>query len=483
MEDKSKEVVIVNDTEKKKKKGRKKYAIYISLILGATILSLFLTLKGHEHDISLAFANVDGWWIFAIILVMIFGVFIDGLIITIFMRLYTTKYYVNQGAAVSMIGTFYSGITPGSKGGQLMQAHTLKKQGSQISNAASILVMYFILYHFALIIFDVITVISKSDLVANLNAQGHIGKWSFTLPLWPLTITGFIINIMVIGLFLVMSYSHRLHTFIMHYGVGFLARLRFIKEPDRMRESLRIQVDNFKIELRRLLSNIPVTILITFLFFVGLICKFSIPWFAGMALNAYDATSAGGANFKSFIDACFMSGYHQMITGLFPIPGGAGVSELFFSSLFNTYYAGTINYTSSVLLIWRSATYYLMVAAAGLVTAFYKASPKEKALEMDRKEFVTMQLETLSERQNVSNGIYVTNNISRQELHGLLKGILNQDKTIRHKEVKKKDAFKLDDSDLNEASPFVVDEDIIPSKPNKKHTLTNDTKWRDFGIK
>ena len=67
-----------------------------------------------------------------------------------------------------------------------------------------------------------------------------------------------------------MSYSHRIHNFIMHYGVGFLAKIKILKHPDQTRESLRIQVENFKIELRRLLSNIPITITILVLFFFGL---------------------------------------------------------------------------------------------------------------------------------------------------------------------------------------------------------------------
>ena len=427
-----------NAPTNKKKSGIRRYAIYIALVLVATGLSLFLTLKGHSQDIAKAFSGADPKWLGIILGVMLLSIFIDGLVITVFMRLYTRKYHINQGIAVSMIGTFYSGITPGSKGGQVMQAYTLKKQGTQISNAASLLVMYFILYHFALIIFDIVTVIFKADLMTSMTISGHIGTWSFTLPLAPLTIIGFALNVSVIGILLLMSYSHKMHNFIMHYGVGLLAKLHILKNPDQTRESLRIQVENFKIELRRLLSNVRVTILIITLLFIGLICKFSIPWFAGAMLNAVEPSKMTA---KAFFDVCFMSSYHQMITGLFPIPGGAGVSELFFSSLFNTFYIGGANgiYMSSALLIWRSATYYIMVLLAGIVTVLYKASPKEETLNVDRKTFVTMQLETYEERKRSSDTLYETTQMSRKELQNRLKDAL----TIKEKkEVKKETASK-----------------------------------------
>ena len=162
-----------------------------------------------------------------------------------------------------------------------------------------------------------------------------------------------------------MSYSHKFHNLIMHYGIDLLAKLRILRHPDKTRENLRIQVENFKIELRRLLSNIPIMILVFICFSLILIIKFSIPFFAGLALDGYgyclnvDGTlvtkdiidtagnvvgvqpvmSTGGADIGSFWQAVFLSSYHQMATGLIPLPGGAGVSEYFFNIIFQNYYS------------------------------------------------------------------------------------------------------------------------------------------------
>ena len=69
--------------------------------------------------------------------------------------------------------------------------------------------------------------------------------------------------------------------------IGFLGKIKILRHPDDTRESLRIQVENFKIELRRLLSNIPIFILMIICFSLILMIRFSIPFFAGLALNGY----------------------------------------------------------------------------------------------------------------------------------------------------------------------------------------------------
>ena len=137
--------------------------------------------------------------------------------------------------------------------------------------------------------------------------------------------------------------------------------------------------------------------------------------------------------------------------------------------------------SSSALLIWRSATYYVMVLLAGIVTVLYKASPKEETLNVDTKTFVTMQLETYEERKRSSDTLYETSQMSRKELQNRLKDALS----IKDKPKKEeKSHYQLDDTDLNENSPFVVDEDILPRSHKKKDLYhKEEIKWRDFNIK
>jgi len=339
----------IESPRKEKKPSTKKSAI-LSLVLVTilTLVSLLISfysagegdlVKG-MNTISSALRSGDPMWLAVISCLMVVSYMLEAVIILVFCRLYTRKYYFHQGMANVMIGAFYNNVTPGASGGQVMQVYTMKKQGIEVSNAASIMVMWFILYQTALIFFDIFALIFEWEVIAQIKTfrieNFELFGWDGTLTMTPLIIVGFAVNVGVIALLFLMSYSHRFHNFIMHYGIGFFAKIKIIKNPDKTRENLRIQVENFRIELKRLQVNIPVTILIIVLFLLILFIRFSIPYFSGLALNAYGANE--GFRWDRLFDACFRSAFHQMVSGLVPIPGGAGISELIYNSMFNGFF-------------------------------------------------------------------------------------------------------------------------------------------------
>jgi len=430
----------------KKKKGLSKYIISLSVVLLMTSLSLLLSLYSagedpvtHEGNIGIgantiwnALTGCNVWWLLAIAGLVIVSYLLDGFIIQIFCRLYTRHYYFHQGVANSMIGAFYSAVTPGASGGQVMQVYTMKKQGIEVSNAASIMVMWFIIYQMSLIVFDLLAIFFEWGTISSITSFKipgfQIGNWNGEVTIFPLLIVGFGVNLSVIAMLFLMSYSHRFHNIIMHYGIGLLARFRIIKNPDKARENLRVQVENFKIELKRLQANVPVTILIFLLFFAILLIRFSIPYFAGLALSAYGVEE--GFSISRLFDSCFKSAFQQMVTGLFPLPGSAGVSELFFNSMFSDFYVETQTVTSlgivitrtasanmqAAQILWRSATFHLVVLVSGFFAAFYHSRPHEDYKYANRQTYVDIQLATYDERKRSSDTLYETKQLSRKEI-------------------------------------------------------------------
>lgn len=439
----------VEPTPKKKKSSALKFLIYFTIIIVATGLALFLSLYQDFDGVMTSLKRADLSYLFLILGLVVLAYLIEGLIIFIFARLYTRKFKYHQGMATAMVGAFYSAVTPGASGGQAMQVYTMKKQGVEVSNAASIMIMSFIVYQLALIALGIISLFfSAGDLIKTVGTFNlPIGKGRILhIPAIPLTIAGFALNVIVIlGLFL-MSYSHRFHNFIMHYGIDLLAKLHLLKHPEQKRENLRIHVENFKIELRRLLSNIPVMILVFLCFCTILIIKFSIPFFAGLALDGYgyctnidgtlvttnifDASgnivgvapvlSTGGPDVKSFWQSVFLSSYHQMATGLIPLPGNAGVSEYFFNVIFRNYYSSQAN-TSAAQIIWRFSTFHIVVLVSGIVSATYRSSPKNEIHHADRRTFVTLQLETYEVRKASADTMFETASLSRKEIKARLR--------------------------------------------------------------
>lgn len=316
---------------KKKKKSIYKYILNISIVLIVTALAIFLNVKDNFNEIVRLIASSSYIWLLVVIGVMAVQISVRTFVLFAFARLYTRDYHYRQAAAVEFIGTFYHAVTPGGQGGEVMQAYTYKKQGIAISSAVSMLAMHSIVFQLVLVLYGIIAFIFKYQYInaLPLTDLGAIGSWHIKLPMWALTIIGFGLNVGYVGLILMMGYWKGFHRFIMGPLITFLNKIRLVKNPDKSRENLRVQVENFKIEMRRLFSNIPFTLLIAVCFFAAFTLKFSIPYFIGKALHN-ESQSA------TFWDSVFLSNYHQMVTGLIPIPGSAGISEAVFRLLYVT---------------------------------------------------------------------------------------------------------------------------------------------------
>ena len=166
-----------NDETNSKKKGKLKFLAYFLIIMVLTGLALFFSLKDDLNGIVKALSHADFKWILVIAGLVILSYMIDGFTIFVFSRLYTRKYKYHQGFATSVIGAFYSGITPGASGGQIMQVYTMKKQGVEPSSAASIMVMSFIVYQICLIIIGAVGII-----ITNIRSKSN--KRTLFLRFW-----------------------------------------------------------------------------------------------------------------------------------------------------------------------------------------------------------------------------------------------------------------------------------------------------------
>ena len=324
----------VQQPQQPKKKGNStwKYVLNIILVLAISALAVFLAVRDNFSLIVHHLMTADYRFIAIILGLMAGFVLVRAFMLFCFARLFTRDYKYHQGIAVEFIGTFYSAITPGGQGGEVMQAYTYKKQGISISSAVSALAMNSIIHQILLIIFGSVSFIVKYDFIMKLPYATLFTFQDGTviaLPMWLLTVLGFGLNVGYIALILAMAYWKRFHNFIMGPIITFLSKIRLIKDPDKSRENWRVQIENFKMEIRRLFTNIPFTSLISFCFVISMSIKFCIPYFVGLAMGNQSTCA-------SFWDAIFLSNYHQMATGLIPIPGSAGISEFVFNSLFST---------------------------------------------------------------------------------------------------------------------------------------------------
>lgn len=447
--------------EPKKQSGVVKYTIYIILVIVITVGAILVSMWGQFDTVFGLLAGANLTWLLITLAVMFGSIVLRAFILFVFARLYSRDYKFHQALAVESIGTFYSAVTPGASGGQVMEAYTFQKQGLPVSNAVSMLAMYSIVYQIVLTVFGIVAFFVKFTFLNNIGyITIDIGAFSMKISIWVLTIIGFLLNVSVTLLVFMMGYWRRFHNFIMGPVISLLYKIHLVRDKDKTRENLRIQIENFKIELRRLLTNGPFTILVTILFIGLLFVRFSLPYFCGQVLHNESVNA-------NIWDSVFLSCYHQMVTGLIPLPGSAGISEYFFLELFvNTkvpqngfYYikgGDSSALGSAALLIWRTISFTLPLLVAGFVTAFYRTRGKHSARFTDRevyenrKTMIEMKRETMLERQTQLDEMIHTSTLTRE-------AIFKKMNAFHKKEDKVKDPLR--DNDETRVIDISSDED------------------------
>ena len=379
----------------KKTKKNRRYVLNLTIIflvaIGFTAFTLFT--DDNLNAVLEAFSQANAWVIAGILLMMAAVVLIESTILFILARLYTTRYNLRKGIGNFFIGIFFSHITPSSSGGQFAQAYTFKKQGLDLANAASILVMHFLLYQIAQVFFGVLALVFRFQQFASQIESVVIGD--VRIPIVSLSLIGFGINFLIIFGILLLASSKFIHNVLINGIVTLLGKMKIIKDPDTVKSNLQLQIENFRIELKRLQANKAVTWVLLIMFFVRMVIANAIPYVSALA---FPTINLGNSN---LFDGIFMSAYLQVIVAFVPLPGAVGFSEFFFSYLFASLFGG-YSQTIAPQLIWRGVTFYLMLILGAITLVVYRFGSKEAFLDAQQKSFVDIQRETIEFRRQTS---------------------------------------------------------------------------------
>lgn len=388
-----------------KSNASKKYKINLLIIflvaIGFTLFTLFS--DDNLNSVIAAFSQANGWMILVIILVMGMNILFEGIILFILARLYTTRYNLKKSINNYFIGIFFSHITPSGTGGQFAQAYVFSKQGIEIANAASILVMHFLLSQIAQVIFGIMALLFRLDKFLAITQT--VNLFGASISIIYLSLIGFAINFLIIFFILALAKSSFLHKTIVNGVVALLGKLKVIKNPDKVKSNLQVQIENFRIESKRLQSNTPVTVVLLGLFFIRMTLSYSIPYLSAMALPSIDLSQT------NIFDGIFMTAYLNVIIYFAPLPGSVGFSEFFFSFLFQSLFGGYAQ-TIAPQLIWRGVTFYLTLIIGAISVVAFRIGNKDSKIVQDGDAFVELQKSTIEIRRQTSEVMFSTGEMS-----------------------------------------------------------------------
>lgn len=397
--------------KRKINKQTKKYILNISVMVIVSIITIFFMLKDDPSKVINSLANCNVLYLLLAIVIMLSFYLVESIILTVLARMYKRNYKYSKGFLNCMIGAFFSGITPSNSGGQFAQAYTFSKQGVKITNAASILLMHFIVYQTVSVLFSMLVLIFKFD---EMRAYTQVIKiFGINFEILSLAVLGFAINASVILVLFFAAFSKKLHHFITTTGVKIMYKFHFIKDMDQKALELNAKFESFRIELKRLMQNGWILIATCLLFLIKLLLLNIIPYFVALSLGVKFRSDD---TFLNILNTTSMSLFSTTITGMVPIPGASGGAELVFKMLFDNFFYADGSQINAIILIWRSITYYLGLIIGFIIFMLYHEAPKKDYMHGNSKTLLQLRIVTLDSENKTLKMVEDDEEIDEKEL-------------------------------------------------------------------
>lgn len=329
-------------------KNIKKNTIFLLII---TAIVLYVVLKDDFKDIVDILAKIDIKYILLAILFYALFIVIKG-----FVNYKITndknKLSLKEAIKHNIITQFFNGVTPFSTGGQPMEVYMLMEHDIPIAKATNQTIQSFIFYQIALVICGSIAVINN-----------------FLFPIFPkvrilqiLVLLGFIINVFVVVILVLISRSKRITNKLSSISIKILKKLKRKLDEDDIKQKFSDYHEGFK-ELRKRKKLFIGGVLLNI---VSLLCLYVVPMFILYSMGDFTSLTVN--------NTITASAYVYIIGGFVPIPGASGGIEYGFGRFFGNFIASSK--LSAVLLLWRFITYYLGVIIGALVFNFEKKVTK-----------------------------------------------------------------------------------------------------------
>ncbi len=274
------------------------------------------------------------------------------------------KLTLRQVFRYSLIGFFFSSITPSSTGGQPAQIYFMNKDDIPVPHSTLALLVELMGYQFAL------GLLAFIGFFLNFNIIVHkLGNLRY------LVFLGIGINLVIVSALMVVIFSKKLALKIVS---GITKLLRFFKysKVDKFEQAFQDQIEEYHRCSIYLKENKSILVRVLFTNIIQLTAYHAVPYFVYLSFGL----SGSGA-----ITIVSMEAVLYVAVASLPFPGAVGVSEGSFMIMFKMFFGELLG---SAMIISRGINFYLFVLISGLGVAwsFILAKRKRKYEENLRKE-------------------------------------------------------------------------------------------------
>lgn len=242
----------------------------------------------------------------------------------------------------TLIGFFFSSITPAASGGQPMEIYYMHKEKIAVANSTLALLVHLTSFQIVTITLGILSTILHFEIVKS--------------GLIYLVVLGILLNSTALTLLAISIFSKRLSKGLINFAVKVL---RFFRIPniEKKQESLEKELEKYQESAVYIKEHKKLMIKTLVTTFIQVIIYYSIPYWV------YLAFGFTGYNFFQIVTLQAM--LYATVSGI-PSPGAVGVSEGAFIEIFKGVFPATM--INSAILLNRGASFYLFVIISAIIT-------------------------------------------------------------------------------------------------------------------
>lgn len=341
---------------------KRKTTNYLLISLSAIIMIYILFRNSDIIQIYTVLKNIQLTYIFIAILSLFLFWLFEAYMIYVLIAKFTDKkkniYTFWIAIKTTMIGQYYSNITPFASGGQPVQLFIMKDESVPMSSGTAVLVTKFLLFQVGVTFYSLVLAIYRiRQLIGYSN-----GISAFVS-------AGLIINISMISIIILIAFKPNILIKFSEVLFNFLYKHHIVKNSNSMIAKTKQFISEYEVSIGKLKENIWFTIKMFFITFVQLTAYFSITFFVYKSLNL------SGSNIFEVI--CLQS-FLYMAVSFIPTPGTAGGSEIGFMLILGHVFPANI--IGTALVLWRGISYYFSLIFSGIFSLSITTLGKNKGV-------------------------------------------------------------------------------------------------------
>ena len=366
--------VAVKNLNTGKKKRNQALQRVLVVVLSIAVLVGFVLFDKDVQRLDNVLAAMSPWWLIGALLCVLLYFLGDTTMYLIACRDMGARQPFFEGLITTMIGFFYSALTPLASGGQPFQVIQMRARGINVGTATSVLMVKFMAWHIAMSIVGALGFIFCGQMLLNESSTMFV-----------MFIVGYLLHALCAAAGFLLMLRPALVQRAGNAVVGFLGRLLFRRKPERTERIQKVwdgfvsdykQAVAFAVRHRMGMLCIVLTALTEVLAYLG------TTWFVYRGL---------GLDGVGFWTMTLMQAALSISVAFVPLPGASIATEGGFYAVFTRFF-GEARLVG--MLIWRALTYYLAILL-GLAAVL---------IDGLRKNVRTSGDERTGELKNVSGG-------------------------------------------------------------------------------